>query len=70
MLWGSEMEVSPPGGYMEDMGSGFAVSERRQHLGGGVRQADTALLPWGSGSKQSISRHQWRGETHGRSGVP
>lgn len=52
MFWGSELEVSPSGGYSEEVGCGFAVPERRQHLGDGVQQADTALLPWGSGSKQ------------------
>lgn len=33
-----------PGGHVGEMGSGFAVSERRQPLGGG---ADTALLAVG-----------------------
>lgn len=40
---GSELEVSPAGGYVEEMGSGFAVAERRQNLGDGVQQADNCF---------------------------
>lgn len=55
MLWGSELEVSPPGRYMEEMSSGFAVAERRQHLGV-VSSRQTLLCSRGALGANSISR--------------
>lgn len=57
--WGSPL----PGGHMEEMGSGFAVSERGSVWMVVPGRQTLLCQPWGSGSKQSISRHWWRRKT-------